>query len=81
MSTLDKHHHPDIPLEKGMKILEMCTDELKRRLPIDFKGVRSPSFLARRIPADVVEQVLVKVITKDGIKTVDFDNNRIVKSA
>ena len=22
-----------------MKILRMCTDELKRRLPIDFKGV------------------------------------------
>lgn len=24
-----------------MKLLEMCTDELKRRLPIDYKGVRS----------------------------------------
>jgi len=23
-----------------MKLLEMCTDELKRRLPIDYKGVR-----------------------------------------
>jgi len=22
-----------------MKVLRMCTDELKRRLPIDFKGV------------------------------------------
>lgn len=22
-----------------MKILRMCTDELKRRLPVDFKGV------------------------------------------
>lgn len=22
-----------------MKLLEMCTDELKRRLPIDYKGV------------------------------------------
>ncbi|KAI7413702.1 N-terminal nucleophile aminohydrolase, partial [Hortaea werneckii] len=39
LSTLDKHHHPDISLEQGMKILRMCTDELKRRLPIDFKGV------------------------------------------
>jgi 20S proteasome subunit beta 4 len=28
----------------------LCTDELKRRLPIDFKGV------------------LVKVVTKDGIR-------------
>lgn len=40
LSILDKHHHPDIDFEQGMKILRMCTDELKRRLPIDFKGVR-----------------------------------------
>lgn len=39
LSILDKHHHPDIDLEQGMKILVMCTDELKRRLPIDFKGM------------------------------------------
>ncbi|PWY93661.1 N-terminal nucleophile aminohydrolase [Aspergillus sclerotioniger CBS 115572] len=63
LSTLDKHHHPDITLEEGMKLLEMCTDELKRRLPIDYKGV------------------LVKVVTKDGVQEVEFDNNRIVKSA
>ncbi|GKZ31713.1 proteasome subunit beta type-4 [Aspergillus brasiliensis] len=63
LSTLDKHHHPDISLEEGMKLLQMCTDELKRRLPIDYKGV------------------LVKVVTKDGVEEVPFDNNRIVKSA
>lgn len=39
LSILDKHHHPDIDFNQGMKILRMCTDELKRRLPIDFKGV------------------------------------------
>jgi hypothetical protein len=43
MSLLDKHHHPDIDFEQGMKILRMCTDELKRRLPIDFKGQRTES--------------------------------------
>ncbi|KAB8070502.1 nucleophile aminohydrolase [Aspergillus leporis] len=63
LSTLDKHHHPDITLEEGMKLLEMCTDELKRRLPIDYKGV------------------LVKVVTKDGVKELDFDNDKIVRSA
>ncbi|RHZ58846.1 proteasome core particle subunit beta 4 [Aspergillus thermomutatus] len=63
LSILDKHHHPDISLEQGMKLLQMCTDELKRRLPIDYKGV------------------LVKVVTKDGVKEVDVDNDRIVKSA
>ncbi|KAK2753589.1 Proteasome subunit beta type-4 [Arachnomyces sp. PD_36] len=63
LSILDKHHHPDISYDEGLKILEMCTDELKRRLPIDFKGV------------------LVKVVTKDGIKEVDYDNSKQVVSA
>ena len=39
LSILDKHHHPDISFEQGMKILKMCTDELQRRMPIDFKGM------------------------------------------
>lgn len=39
LSLLDKHHNPNISLEEGMKLLERCTDELKRRLPIDYKGV------------------------------------------
>lgn len=41
LSILDKHHQPDIDLDRGLKILRMCSDELKRRLPIDFKGVSS----------------------------------------
>jgi 20S proteasome subunit beta 4 len=57
LSILDKHHHPDIDLEQGIKILRMCTDELKRRLPIDFKGM------------------LVKVITKDGIRDEDYNDD------
>ncbi|KAH6695959.1 putative proteasome subunit beta type-2 [Leptodontidium sp. 2 PMI_412] len=56
LSILDKHHHPDIDYEEGLKLLRLCTDELKRRLPIDFKGM------------------LVKVITKDGIKEVEYDD-------
>jgi 20S proteasome subunit beta 4 len=63
LSILDKHHHPDINYEQGMKILRMCTDELKRRLPIDFKGM------------------LVKVVTKDGIREVEYDDDAVVKSA
>lgn len=39
LSILDKHHHSDISFEQGMKILRMCTDELQRRMPIDFKGM------------------------------------------
>ncbi|KAK2752310.1 Proteasome subunit beta type-4 [Onygenales sp. PD_40] len=60
LSILDKHHHPNISYEEGLKLLEMCTDELKRRLPIDFKGV------------------LVKVVRKDGIEEVPFDNSKQV---
>jgi 20S proteasome subunit beta 4 len=63
LSILDKHHHPDINYEQGMKILRMCTDELKRRLPIDFKGM------------------LVKVVTKDGMREVEYDDDAVVKSA
>ena len=40
-----------------MKIMRMCTEELKRRLPIDFKGV------------------IVKAITKDGIKDVEYEDD------
>ncbi|KAL1640327.1 Proteasome subunit beta type-4 [Diplodia intermedia] len=57
LSILDKHHHPDISQEQGMKILRMCSDELKRRLPIDFKGLS------------------VKIITKEGIKEEDFNDD------
>ncbi|KAF2707149.1 N-terminal nucleophile aminohydrolase [Pleomassaria siparia CBS 279.74] len=61
LSILDKHHHPDINFDQGMEILRMCTQELKRRLPIDFKGV------------------LVKVITKDGIREQEYvDDDKVV---
>lgn len=41
----------------------MCTDELKRRLPIDFKGM------------------VVKAIKTDGIIDIEFDDDKVVKSA
>jgi 20S proteasome subunit beta 4 len=63
LSILDKHHHPDIDFEQGMKILRLCTDELKRRLPVDFKGM------------------LVKVVTKEGIREEEYDDDKVVKSA
>ncbi|KAK7532229.1 nucleophile aminohydrolase [Phyllosticta citribraziliensis] len=63
LSILDKHHHPDISFDQGMKILRMCSDELKRRLPIDFKGLA------------------VKVISKEGIQEVEFNDEANVKPA
>lgn len=63
LSILDKHHHPDITLHQGIKILELCTDELKRRMPIDFKGMT------------------VKAVTKDGVVDIEFNDDKVVKSA
>ncbi|KAI5810225.1 proteasome component Pre1 [Peziza echinospora] len=39
LSILDKHHHPDITLEDGRRLLRMCVEELVKRMPVDFKGV------------------------------------------
>jgi len=39
LSILDKHHHPDISLERGIELMRMCHAELQKRLPIDFKGL------------------------------------------
>ncbi|KKA27731.1 hypothetical protein TD95_001297 [Thielaviopsis punctulata] len=63
LSILDKHHNPNIDLAQGIKLLNMCTDELKRRLPIDFKGMT------------------VKVVTKEGIQDIEFDDDKVVKMA
>lgn len=63
LAILDKHHHPDITLGQGIKLLTMCTDELKRRLPIDFKGM------------------VVKAVKADGIVDIEFDDDKVVKSA
>lgn len=56
LSILDKHHQPDMDLERGLEVLRLCTDELKRRLPIDFKGM------------------MVKVVTKEGIRELEYDD-------
>ena len=52
LSILDKHHHPDIDLERGIELMNLCIDELKRRLPIDFKGM-----IVKAIKADGITDV------------------------
>ena len=61
LSILDKHHHPEMSLEQGLKVLKMCADELRRRMPIDYKGLE------------------VKVITIEGVKSVDFEDDANIK--
>ncbi|KAF8545197.1 nucleophile aminohydrolase [Trichophaea hybrida] len=53
LSILDKHHHPDIPLERGIELMRMCRDELNKRLPIDFKGLLVKVITAKGI--EVIE--------------------------
>ncbi|KAF9244736.1 hypothetical protein DTO013E5_8849 [Penicillium roqueforti] len=54
LSILDKHHHPDCSLEEGLALLTLCTDELKRRLPFDYKGM-----LVKVVTKDGVQEVPV----------------------
>ena len=61
LSTLDKHHHPDMSLEQGLKVLKMCADELRRRMPIDYKGLN------------------VKIVTAEGIKEIEFQDDANIK--
>lgn len=39
MSLLDHHYREDITLDDGLKLLKLCEEELKKRMPIDFKGL------------------------------------------
>lgn len=38
LSILDKHHHPDIPLEKGIELMKMCRDEVSNGCPLQMAG-------------------------------------------
>ncbi|KAL2151921.1 hypothetical protein VTH82DRAFT_5105 [Thermothelomyces myriococcoides] len=51
LSLLDKHHHPDIDLDRGLELLKLCAEELKRRLPIDFKGL-----IVKAVTKDGIEE-------------------------
>lgn len=39
LSLLDRHFKPGMSEEEGAKLVQFCVDELKLRMPIDFKGV------------------------------------------
>ncbi|CAI5759816.1 unnamed protein product [Candida verbasci] len=38
-SLLDKHYREKMSIDDGLKLMDMCIDELNKRMPIDFKGV------------------------------------------
>ncbi|KAI9729059.1 MAG: Proteasome subunit beta type-2 [Chrysothrix sp. TS-e1954] len=61
LSLLDKHHHPEMSLEAGLKVLRMCADELRRRMPIDFKGLEVKVCTAKGVErVEVAEDLGVK---------------------
>ncbi|KAK9460713.1 nucleophile aminohydrolase [Lipomyces oligophaga] len=39
LSLLDRWHRPNLTLVEGIDVAKKCVEELRRRLPIDFKGV------------------------------------------
>ncbi|KAH6653694.1 proteasome component C11 [Verticillium dahliae] len=61
LSILDKPTTPYHPWP-GIKILNMCTDELKTN-------------------AHRLQGMLVKAVTKDGVIDIEFDDDKVVKSA
>lgn len=74
LSILDKHHHPDIPLEKGIELMKMCRDE------VSDDGCPADGFLdltlvlaqlVKRLPIDF-KGLLVKVVTAKGIQVVEL---------
>lgn len=40
LSLLDRHHRPDMTLEEGLELTKLCIEEVKRRIPLDFKGIQ-----------------------------------------
>lgn len=40
LSLLDRHHRPDLTLEEGLELTKLCVEEIKRRIPLDFKGIQ-----------------------------------------
>lgn len=45
LSLLDRHHKPGLTLEEGMELMGLCVEEIKRRIPIDFKGIQVSKYL------------------------------------
>lgn len=40
MSLLDHHYKEDLTLEEGLKLIKLCDEELNKRMPMDYKGLR-----------------------------------------
>lgn len=40
LSLLDRHHRPGMTLEEGLELTKLCVEEIKRRIPLDFKGIQ-----------------------------------------
>lgn len=38
-SLMDKHYKIGMSLEESLKLIKLCSDELEKRLPLDFKGL------------------------------------------
>lgn len=73
MSLLDHHYRPDYTTEDGLKLLKLCINELETRMPVDFKGVFVSIVHLPYCAMQVLTEPQVKIVSKDGVKQVDFD--------
>lgn len=65
LSLLDRHHRPGLTLEEGIELLKLCVDEIKRRIPIDFKGIQVCYFASEDFFFSNIPQVTI--VDKDGV--------------
>lgn len=40
LSTLDRHHKPGLSEQEGLELLKKCVEELRLRMPMEFKGIQ-----------------------------------------
>lgn len=56
MSLLDHHYRMDMTLDEGLQLLDLCTEELHKRFPMDFKGLL----------VKVVDKNGIRIITREA---------------
>lgn len=66
LSLLDRHHKPGLTLEEGMELMGLCVEEIKRRIPMDFKGIQV-SYIIFRMLISILTMSQIRVVDKDGI--------------
>ncbi|CAA90462.1 putative proteasome subunit beta type-4 [Schizosaccharomyces pombe] len=52
LSIFDRYYKPDLTIDEAVRIMKLCFDELKKRMPIDFKG-----FICKVVDKDGIREI------------------------